>query len=56
MEREEFYDEERAFEAELDEEIELRRREEEEWDEFESNGFASEADYNQYRYGSSTYL
>ncbi len=67
MSKEEFYAEERAYEAAIEAHCERCRREEDEWDEFEedyeeeedeweSHGFRDEADYNNYRYGSARYL
>mgnify|MGYP007012485905 CR=1 FL=1 len=68
MTKEEYYAEERAYEAAIERECERQEREEarkareeeDDWDEFEdewqAHGFRDEADYNRYRFGSSRYL
>jgi len=60
MSKEEFYAEERAYEAQIEAYCEQCEREEDEWDAFEdewqAHGFRDEADYNQWRYGSSRNL
>jgi hypothetical protein len=60
MTKEEYYAEERAYEAQIEAYCEQCRHEEDEWDAFEdewqAHGFRDEADYNQWRYGSSRYL
>lgn len=60
MSKEEYYAEERAYEAQMEAYCEHCAQEEEEWDGFEdewqSHGFRDEADYNQWRFGSTRYL
>jgi len=60
MTKEEFYAEERAYEAQIEAYCDQCEREEDEEDAFEdewqAHGFRDEADYNQWRYGSSRYL
>lgn len=60
MSKDEYYDEELAYEAQIEKECRRFEREEDEWDKFEDeyqrNGFRDEADYNNYRYGASRFL
>ena len=61
MTKEEFYAEERAYEAQIEAYCERYEREEEDdeepyEDEWQAHGFRDEADYNQWRYGSSLHL